>query len=310
MKFITLTLNPAFDIHCNIGKFLPERENHIRSVERYIGGKGINISRALISSGVPSKAYVVLGRKNAADFEEELLRTGIDYSAIYIDGRIRENLTIHPDAGEETRINFEGYGIKKQTVSAVFEKILPECDSDTIFIFAGRLPYGLCADDFAPFLSGIKERGAKLVIDSNSFSLADYISARPWLIKPNEEEISACFGKHIETLDEATEAAKKIHAQGIENVMVSLGGKGAVLASDNVCCTVTVPRVKVLSTIGAGDSTIAGFCIAFAEGKEEHLCLVNAASYGTAACITAGTQPPELSEVERIRKMVKLNIIS
>jgi fructose-1-phosphate kinase PfkB-like protein len=135
--------------------------------------------------------------------------------------------------------------------------------------------------------------------------MEDFAAVKPWFIKPNQEEISRCVGKEIRTPAEALEAAREIRARGIENVMVSLGGDGAVLSSAEGDFTVSVPKIDVISTIGAGDSSVAGFCAAFAEGKSPIECLINAVSYGSAACLTAGTNPPKREDVEAIRKMIK-----
>ena len=305
MKILTLTLNPAFDIHCGVEKFLPERENYMRSYRRHIGGKGVNISRALHENGVESTAFVVLGRQNCADFERELSSCGIKYVPLYVDGRIRENITIHPENEPETRISFQGCAVSRAAAEEIFEMILPLCDENTVFTFNGRMPAGLSVADIAPLLEMVKARGAYLAVDSGTFTMEYFASAKPWFIKPNQEEISRLVGREINTPEEALSAAREIRAHGIENVMVSLGGKGAVLASVEGDFTVSVPNIDVISTIGAGDSSVAGFCAAFAEGKSALECLVNAVSYGSAACLTAGTNPPKREDVEAIRGKIQ-----
>ena len=305
MKILTLTLNPAFDIHCGVKSFLPERENYMRSYRRHIGGKGVNISRALHENGVESTAFVVLGKQNCADFERELSSCGVKYVPVYVDGRIRENITIHPEDAAETRISFEGGRVMLEDAAKIFEMMLPLCDENTIFTFNGRMPAGLAVSDIVPFLERVKASGAYLAIDSGSFTMADFAEVKPWFIKPNQEEISRCVGREVTTLEEALAAAREIRAHGIENVMVSMGGDGAVLVSGTGEFAVSVPKIDVVSTIGAGDSSVAGFCAAFAEGKAPLECLINAVSYGSAACLTAGTNPPKHEDVEAILKMIK-----
>lgn len=304
MKIMTLTLNPAFDIHCGVKKFFPERENYMRSYRRHAGGKGVNISRALHENGVESTAYVVLGKQNCGDFERELSSCGVKYVPLYINGRIRENITIHPEDAPETRISFEGGRVSLDDAAKIFEMMLPLCDENTIFTFNGRMPAGLDVAQITPFLEMVKACGAHLVIDSGSFTMEDYAAVKPWLIKPNQEEISRCVGREINTPKEALEAAREIRALGIENVIVSLGGEGAVLSSSNGDFSVSVPKVDVISTIGAGDSSVAGFIAAFAEGKSPYECLVNAVSYGSAACLTAGTNPPKREDVDAMRAQI------
>ena len=305
MKILTLTLNPAFDIHCGVEKFLPERENYMRSYRRHIGGKGVNISRALHENGVESTAFVVLGKQNCADFERELSSCGIKYVPFYVDGRIRENITIHPENAPETRISFQGCAVSREAAEEIFDLMLPLCDENTIFTFNGRMPGGLSVSDVAPLLEKVKASGARLAVDSGTFTMEDFAAVKPWFIKPNQEEISRCVGREINTPSESLSAAREIRARGIENVMVSLGGDGAVLASGVGDFAVSVPKIDVISTIGAGDSSVAGFCAAFSEGKEMLECLVNAVSYGSAACLSAGTNPPKREDVEEIRAKIK-----
>ncbi len=304
MKILTLTLNPAFDIHCGVERFLPERENYMRSYRRHIGGKGVNVSRALHENGVESTAFVVLGKQNCADFEAELSACGIKYVPVHVQGRIRENITIHPENAHETRISFEGCRVSPETVHELFDVILPLCDENTVFTFNGRMPAGLSVAEIVPYLEKVKAAGAHLAVDSGTFTMADFLVVKPWLIKPNQEEISRCVGREIHTVEDAAAAARELHENGIENVLVSLGGKGAVLACAEGCFAAEVPKIDVISTIGAGDSSVAGFCAAFSAGRRRGECLREAVSYGSAACLTAGTNPPKKEDVDLIREKV------
>ncbi len=304
MKILTLTLNPAFDIHCGVKSFLPERENYMKSYRRHIGGKGVNVSRALHENGVESTAFVVFGKQNSADFEAELSACGIKYVPVYVHGRIRENITIHPENAHETRISFEGCRVSPEKLKELFDMILPLCDENTVFTFNGRMPAGLAVAEAAPYLERVKAAGAHLAVDSGTFTMEDFLAVKPWLIKPNQEEISRCVGREIHTAEEAVAAARILHEKGIENVMVSLGGKGAVLVCSEGCFTAEVPKIDVISTIGAGDSSVAGFCAAFAAGKGRGECLREAVSYGSAACLSAGTNPPKKEDVDLMREKV------
>ena len=115
------------------------------------------------------------------------------------------------------------------------------------------------------------------------------------------------MGKSISTLDEAAEAAKSIKARGIENVMISLGARGAVLASDDGIFVAEAPKIEALSTIGAGDSSIAGFLYAHINEMGYGECLRHAIAYGSAACLTEGTKPPREEDVKRLLDEVRVN---
>lgn len=300
MKIITLTLNPAFDMHCYIGNFQVAHEHLATVISRDAGGKGVNISRALTKNGVENLALVVLGEENAVDFRKGLEADGMSWRELVVPGRIRENITIHTDTAAETRISFAGFAADGGLLDRVLDMLIKTDLSDSVVTFTGRVPDGILMEDIKRFLHDLSAHGAHIVIDSKSFSLDDLIECRPWLIKPNEEEIAAYLGRAVDSFAGLADTAMELHRKGIENVMLSLGKKGAMLVCDTGSFVATPPSIKVCSTIGAGDSSIAGFLAAAKEGADARACLFRAVAYGTAACLTAGTQPPREEDVKRI----------
>lgn len=298
----TLTLNPVFDVHVAIDAFRPERENRARECIRDVGGKGINISRVLRAAGIDTEAILVLPRENGADFLSALKYEGIEPKIIEWDGRIRENITVHPDVGEETRLCFKGFLAN----DSLFDKVDALVCDGGIVAFSGSLPEGISSDATEAFLSRLKARGTRLVIDSQSVTLDMIRRIKPWLIKPNAEECETYFG----ALDEKglCETALKLHLDGIENVMISLGGDGAVLAANGKVYRASVPKINVLSTIGAGDSTVSGFIAAGECTPDERLRL--AVSYGSAACLVSGTKPVRMSDVADIYERVRVEEVT
>jgi 1-phosphofructokinase len=302
MKITTLTLNPAYDVHVKIENFLTGRENLADSVIRDIGGKGINISRALNANGVVNRAIILLGKENAADFRAGLISEKLDFIEVGIAGRIRENITIHPENGAETRLSFRGFECPPGMLSEI-ERFIDAGEGD-IVTFTGSLPVGMTPAEAECFLCGLRKRGVRLVIDSKSITLDSLKRIKPWLIKPNIEEIMQYIGETDKSI--LPEIAAKLHNDGIENVMISLGDDGAILATCGGIFRAIVPKVDALSTIGAGDSSIAGFISAFVSGKNAAEMLRTAVSFGTAACLTDGTNPPRSEDIGHICSQVKL----
>ncbi len=300
-KITTLTLNPAYDIHANIGTFIPRRENIADSVSRDIGGKGINISRALNENGIPNTAVLILGSDNSEDFKNALAAEGLDCKTIECPGRIRENITVHTSDSEETRLSFKGFSCD---VSLLFEveKYIPD---DGIVTFTGSLPDGISADAAEEFLLRLKDKGIKLVIDSKSVTLEMLRRIKPWLIKPNGEEIEAYFGGKMSE-NELYEKALELNRGGIENVIISLGGDGAILASGEKLYRAYAPKINVISTIGAGDSSIAGFIAADSTPEAR---MKNAVAYGSAACLREGTNPPLGEDINYLIKNVTVKAL-
>ena len=308
MKIITLTLSPAFDTHCHADSLLLEHENLIHMDLCQAGGKGVNISRALVSCGTENLALTVLGEENADSFCRNLTADGLTYEAITVPGRIRENITIHVAGSAETRLSFPGFPVTEDLLNRVAEKLLPLADGDTVITMTGRVPQGMAVEDVMALLRQAAEKGAKIVVDSRSFTLEHLKALGPWLIKPNQDEISAYLGREISSLEQTLAEAKALHEAGIANVMISMGGDGALLVCRDGAFIAQPPRVEVKSTIGAGDSSIAGFISCDADDPKARL--IHAVAYGTAACMTEGTLPPKPEDVAAILPNIQCRMLA
>lgn len=295
MKIITLTLNPAIDMHCYAENFEPFYENLAKITSTDAGGKGVNISRALTLNGVDNLALVVLGEENGKSFADSLKADGMELAEIYVDGRIRENITLHTNNNPETRISFAGFVATDEIIDKV-EEMLCDVDENTIITLTGSNPKGMTIERVMKMVENFQAKGAKVVIDSRSFSKENLFASKPWLIKPNEEEIGMYTDIEVTDFASAAKAAKQIREQGIENVIIS-SSKGAVLACAEGTFVAYAPKITVVSTIGAGDSSIAGFIAAAKQGKSYPEMLKNAVAFGSAACMTEGTRPPLASDV-------------
>ena len=286
---VTLTLNPAFDVHCRAKSLALDRENIAEVSSRIPGGKGINLSRALCAAGTENRAVCLLGSENADEFCRSL---SLDLIKITVPGRIRENITIHTENGRETRISFRGFSCDDAVCDRLFE--LPLKDGD-ILTLTGRLSDGMSLEKIKKMLIFYAEKGVKTVIDSKSFALSDIIECKPFMIKPNEEEMAEYFGDC-----DARQKARELVSLGVCNVMLSEGARGATLFCEEGTFRAVPPEIKAISTVGAGDSSIAGFLSAYIAGKSKLVCLKTAVAFGTAACLTEGTEPPRLSDINAI----------
>lgn len=309
MRIITLTLNPAFDIHCDCANFKPYHESIAKITAKDAGGKGVNISRALTFNGMENTAVVIVGKENGDEFCNSLKKDGIIVAPIWTDGRIRENITLHETSNPETRISFDGFTCEESILQEV-QKQIGAVDENTIVAFTGSIPKGINSTAVVSLLETLKAQGAKIVIDSRSVTLAQLTAFKPWLIKPNKDEAIAYTAKSLEQIEEVALLAKDLHAQGVENAMISLGGDGAVLACEKGVFYAQTPKIDVRSTIGAGDSTLAGFMDATAKGISVEKALQRAMAYGISSCMQEGTLPPLPCDIERIEKIVKVSKIS
>lgn len=296
----TITLNPAFDIHAYTKKLVIDSENCIELISKDAGGKGVNISSALDSANIENKAFIVLGKENSTEFKANLNLKNTYF--IEVDGRIRENLTIHTD-NKETRISYKGFHLTDNILNEI--RNILDIKTNDIVTFTGSIPEGITKKATIDFLLELKKCGANLVIDSKSITLQDLYLIQPWLIKPNEEEISAYFGENINETTKAMEYAIKIKDRGIDNVIISMGSKGAVLASSEGEFLLTPPLINAVSTIGAGDSMVAGFIYGESKKLKKIESFKYGISFGTAACLTQGTNPPSFEDIQSIFNQIK-----
>ena len=301
-KIITITANPAFDLHYALDTFTPGKENYVTSMICHAGGKGVNISRALIKNGYESTAFVISGNENGDAYEQSLKSDGIRFTSIRTDGRIRENITLHPAGAAETRISFDSFSVTGRAFDRLVSSVMPLIGKDTYVAFCGRLPKGIPVALITGFLTGMKNAGAKLTVDSNSMPPEAIKKVKPWLIKPNEQEIAGYTGKEVKTADEAVSAARGLTKGGVaEQVMISLGDRGAVFDDGSRSYIITVPAIgRPVSTIGAGDSTIAGYLAGTVNGMSKTDALRIACAFGTASCLNEGTLPPQPAQIKDI----------
>ena len=303
MQIITLTLAPAYDIHCQCDTFCAEQENLAHILSHDAGGKGVNISRALTAYGIRNTAIVLVGRENGNPFLSAIEGEGIDNIPLTVDGRIRENITLHQKGHKETRISFPGFSASPEILDKVENLVLDLAEGlPTIVTLTGRLPDGIPMARVKTMLARFKEKDIRFVVDSRSFTLTDLIEVKPYLIKPNEEEIVTYMHREVSSIEDALASARELHETGIANVMISMGGQGAVLVSDEGEYAKVAPKITPVSTIGAGDSSIAGFLTALALGEREESALRYAVAFGSAACLTEGTSAPLVENIEQFLK--------
>lgn len=298
----TITLNPCFDLHYTVPDFAAGKENLVTAMTVEAGGKGVNTSRALTVNGVENLAYLIVGDENGAAYLSQLERDGISCRSVQVPGRIRENITVHPTEGKETRISLNTFRVPESALAELESAILAEPLPGMLVSFSGRIPQGLEKDRVKELLQKLIAGGAKVVVDSASFTPDDLRDLHPWFIKPNEQEIETFLGRTPGTAREAAKAARELVRAGVsETVMISLGGDGAAFSDGTNDYVLHVPKLEnPVSTIGAGDSTVAGLLAGTAQGLPIAETLRLAVAYGTAACLTPGTLPPRPEDVKTV----------
>lgn len=304
MKIITLTVNPAVDLHLYADALRPLCDNPAKILRRDSGGKGVNLSRALHSYGVDSLCLMMLGDEDKDEFVAPLNSFGLSVDYVTVSGRVRENINIHTPEGD-TVIATVGPAVGSSDIDRLGARLLPLVDSDTLLCFGGRIAEGSDREAIIGLLSAARDRGAKLALDSKSLTFEEILRLTPFVIKPNTEEAETLLGVKISGIGESIYAANKLYTLGqgrISNVLLTLGRHGAILVTDSGIYKSSLPRTEAVSTVGAGDSSLAGFICAVGEGMDDADRLRMAVAFGSAACMEEGSMPPRRENIEKIFK--------
>lgn len=254
----TVTFNPSLDYVIQVDKLVPGEINRTTHEAVYPGGKGNNVSVILSNLGHSSKALGFTAGFTGEALENMLKEFGCDTAFIRLpEGSTRINVKIN--AGEETEINGQGPVITEEAQQALFEQ-LDALKKEDILVLAGSIPNTLPSDIYERILEHLQGRGIHFVMDATKELLLKVLKYHPFLIKPNNHELGEMFGVTLKTRDEIVTYAKKLQEMGAENVLVSMAGDGAILLTeDGIIYKAKPPKGKVLNSVGAGDSMVAGF---------------------------------------------------
>lgn len=254
----TVTFNPALDYVVRMADFRSGGINRTEREEVQFGGKGINVSTVLSHLGVENIALGFLAGFTGQALEKGLRKSGVRTDFIWLpEGLTRINVKIK--AGEETEINGQGPGIPAAALEELFRK-LDQLQSGDILDLSGSIPASLPDDVYQRILQRLEGRGILSVVDATRELLCAVLPYRPFLIKPNNHELGEIFGQTPVTDQEITACARQLQERGARNVLVSMAGDGSLLLDEaGNCHRLGVPKGKVLNSVGAGDSMVAGF---------------------------------------------------
>ena len=290
--YYTITLNPAIDMLTKVENFELGKLNRTGESDYIVGGKGINISLLLNNIGKESKALGFIAGFTGNFIKEELKKKDIKSNFVETKGFTRINIKLTTDI--ETEINSQSSKVAKENIKEFFDTLEELSDNDIVFLSGNIIP-GMDSDDFAAIAKKVREKGAKLVVDSNKDMVLDTLKYKPFIIKPNEFELGEMFGVKISNTEEIAKYAKKLQEKGAENVLVSRGSKGAILfTNEGDVFTANTATGKVISTIAAGDSMLAMFVAKYDETGDYRLSLKYASAAGGATSFSAGVGKKKL----------------
>ena len=292
----TVTFNPAIDYLMQVGDINFGKTNRSITEEIHFGGKGINVSAVLSELRVDTTALGFTAGFTGEALEKAVGEMGVKADFIRLKkGNTRINVKLK--GNEETEINAAGPHIEEDELNHLFEKLESIKSGDTL-VLAGSIPASLPKDIYEKIAEKLQNKGIRLVVDATGNLLLKVLKYKPFLIKPNRQELEEIIGKEIKTEDELISAANVLKEKGAENVLVSLGSEGAILlASNGKIYKQSAFKVKAINTVGSGDSMIAGFLAGCEKGYEYALKLGAAAGAATAAL-------PALATKEKIEEIL------
>lgn len=272
-RILTLTLNPALDLTVRLARLEPGEVNRSETLLTHAAGKGVNVAQVLADLGHQLTVGGFLGADNPQAFDALIARRGFADAFIRVPGETRSNIKIAEQDGRVTDINAPGPQVSEQAQQALLNQLTLIAPGHDAVVVAGSLPRGVSAQWLHHVLVQLKGLGLKVALDTSGEALRAGLRAGPWLVKPNTEELADALDCPTDSLEQQRQAALRLHAQGVEHVVVSHGADGVNWFSPTVALHATPPKVSVASTVGAGDSLLAGMLhgLLSGEGPEQTL---------------------------------------
>ena len=295
----TVTLNPSIDYVINLKSLNTGQINRVNSENVYPGGKGINVSRVLKTLGYDNVATGFISGFTGDFIINSLCELDVKSDFIKLNnGFTRINVKIK--SNEETEINGGGPHISDEKLKELFDK-LSYLKEDDILILAGSIPSTLSEDLYEKIIKHVENNKVKVVVDATKNLLLNVLKYNPFLIKPNNHELEEIFNVKLDNLNDITTYAKKLQEMGARNVLVSMGKDGALLITENGQVLISnAPNGRVINSVGAGDSMVAGFICGYLNSNSYEEALKLGSASGSATAFSS-----DLAKKELIHELIK-----
>jgi len=308
-RVVTITLNPALDLTGSLGQLAVGSVNLVDQGSLHAAGKGVNVAKVLSDLGAQVTVTGFLGRNNDAAFCQLFSDMGAEDALIRIDGATRINVKLVEQTGEVSDINFPGIEVPEEAVIAFEKHLFSLAKTHQYFVLAGSLPKGVSPELCATWVESLQKMGKQVILDSSRAALALGLTAQPWLIKPNEQELAELVGHELKDVPAYQQAVVNLVNKGINNVVVSLGSRGVIwLQGDQQNEArwhyAQPPKMQVVSTVGAGDTLVAGLCWGHMQGWQAERTLTFSTALSALAVAQVGVGVPCIEAVQAVLKKV------
>jgi 1-phosphofructokinase len=299
-RIVTVTANPSLDRTITlVSPLVPGEVQAAAAAREDAGGKGINVARVVAAGGVPTLAVLPLAPDDP--FAPALHSSHVPARAVPVRGHVRANVTITDPDGVTTKLNLPGAELSTRDVEALVEAVVEASGGAAWLVLAGSVPPGAGASVYVEMIRAVRGRwgsqAPRIAVDTSGAALRAVVEeAAPDLIKPNDEELAELAGVVLEPGADLAGAvlavARTLVPAKVAAALVTLGADGAVLVTADGAWQATPPRIRVVSTVGAGDSSLAGYLLADVAGDPPEARLRRSVQYGAAAASLPGTQAP------------------
>jgi 6-phosphofructokinase 2 len=302
LPILTLTVNPALDASTVTDQVIGEHKLRCHTGRLDPGGGGVNVARVVHRLGGQTIAAYTAGGPTGEAYRRLVEAERIPTLVVPISGSTRQNFTVdETSTGKQFRFVLEGPELSEPEWRGCLAVVAESVPAGGYVVASGSLPKGVPDDFYARVARLANERGARCIVDASGAPLAAALAEGVFLVKPSRRELGAHFGRTLDSEESQVEAASSLVADGSsQHVALTLGGEGAVLASQTGVLRLAVPHVQVRSTVGAGDSFLAAFVLRMAQGRSLEDAFRAAVAAGTATVTTTATELCSRADVERL----------
>ena len=309
-RVLTVTLNPALDLTVQLPSLRLGEVNRSESLQVHAAGKGLNVAQVLVDLGHQLTVTGFLGEGNPQAFEQLFAARGFADEFVRVPGDTRSNIKLAETGGQVTDINGPGLMVREGHCNELLTRLERLAPSHDLVVVAGSLPRGVDNQWFVELLNLLKQTGARVALDTSGSALRAGLETAPWLIKPNEEELAEARGIELAEPEALAREAWRLQIEGIEHVVISQGAEGVSWFSPSVALHANPPKVQVVSTVGAGDSLLAGMLHGLLEGWPAERTLTHATAIAAQAVGQVGFGITDTAQLAELEAAVRLQPLS
>ena len=303
MHPLVLALNPSVDVEWRVPRVRWEEKNDVLSERRWPGGKGVNVARWLKHLGARPRLLIPLGGSTGKEIAAGLRRERVSLEIVSLREPTRANVIVTAESGGQLRFNPLGPILSTKEWREILRRTQSSLSQASLLVLSGSLPRGVAVDAYAQLIRAAEASGVRTLLDCDGPRFVEAVKARPFLVKPNQHELEQWSGVPLRSMSAVRREASRLSRVTKGWVLVSLGGKGALLVSevDGYCRRFAPPKMKPVNTVGAGDALLAAVAMQIQPGSAPGEWLAVGVAVGTAATRCVAGHLPGIDSIKRLR---------